>query len=156
MRLLLILLILVLPFVELYLLLLLAQTTSAALTFALVIVTGIVGAAIAGHQGWNVLARLQDELNRGELPAATLVDGAMILVAGALLILPGIVTDLVGLSLLIPPLRRVYRWGLRRWLRRHATIVSSGWESSARRSGESNTVDGRVISGGIESRADEP
>jgi UPF0716 protein FxsA len=74
-------------------------------TLALIVFTGIVGAYLARLQGLSVLTRAQEQMSRGELPAGSLVDGVMILVAGALLMTPGILTDAVGFSLLVPALR---------------------------------------------------
>ena len=74
-------------------------------TLALIVFTGIVGAYLARLQGLSVLTRAQEQVSRGELPAGSLVDGVMILVAGALLMTPGILTDAVGFSLLVPALR---------------------------------------------------
>ncbi len=74
-------------------------------TLALIVFTGIVGAYLARMQGLAVLTRAQEQMSRGELPAGSLVDGVMILVAGALLMTPGILTDAVGFSLLVPALR---------------------------------------------------
>jgi UPF0716 protein FxsA len=147
-------LLLLFPFVELYFLFMVAHWAGAGVTLAFVVVTGIVGAAIARRQGWGAMARLQDEMNRGQL-AATLVDAAMILVAGALLVLPGILTDLVGASLLIPPVRRLCGAGLRQWLRRHATVVSTGSTIEDRRLGDQNTIDAQVVSRGLERDPDD-
>ena len=74
-------------------------------TLALIVFTGIVGAYLARLQGLSVLTRAQEQMSRGELPAGSLVDGVMILVAGALLMTPGILTDVVGFSLLVPAFR---------------------------------------------------
>ena len=108
----------VIPVVELYLLISLGQVTSAATVVAIVLVTGVVGAALAKHQGLGVLHRIQMELNAGRLPAGELVDGLLILVGGAFLITPGVMTDAVGLCMLIPLTRAAFRQGVKRWLSR--------------------------------------
>lgn len=100
------------PLAELALLLWVADRTSWLFTLTLVIVTGVLGAALARNQGFRCVREIQQRTARGELPAAALVDGLMILVAGAVLITPGILTDLLGFSLLMPPVRRLFR----RWL----------------------------------------
>jgi len=97
------------PLVELVLLLQLADATSWQATLLLVIVTGIVGAALARYQGFQVVRRVQSQLSAGELPAAALWDGLLILIAGALLLTPGILTDVVGFALLVPFCRSLLR-----------------------------------------------
>ena len=100
------------PFVELALLLWLSDVTSWQFTVLLVIVTGVVGAWLARLQGWRTWIKIQQQLAAGEAPAGTLVDALLIFVAGALLLTPGILTDAVGFSLLIPPARAV----IKKWL----------------------------------------
>lgn len=78
-------------------------------TLALVISTGILGAGLARRQGLRTLAAINSELSAGHMPTGQLVEGLMILLAGAVLITPGFITDLMGLALLIPPIRRVFR-----------------------------------------------
>ncbi len=109
---LLILLFCVVPLVELWLLFVVAHQTSALFTLLLVIGTGVLGASLARWQGFQVLRRIEDELSAQRLPTSSVVDAAMILVAGLLLLTPGILTDLLGFSLLVPPMRALYR----RWL----------------------------------------
>jgi UPF0716 protein FxsA len=92
----------------LYVLVHLAGLISWDWTITVVIVTGIVGSMLARQQGWSAWRRLQDELSDGKVPIA-LVDTIMIFVAGAFLITPGVLTDIFGLSLLIPFCRTMYR-----------------------------------------------
>ena len=134
------------PLVELYLLLKLAEWTSGTFTFALVILTGVVGATLARRQGWSVVSRLQRELDAGEMPAQTLVDALMIFVAGALLITPGVLTDGLGFSLLVPACRRLYRRAMLRWLREHVTVVSSNRSATGSVFHDDRTIDAEVVS----------
>jgi UPF0716 protein FxsA len=67
----------------------------------------VVGAALARHQGLSTLARLQRDLAGGRLPAEPLVEGVLILVAGAVLLTPGVLTDAAGFLVLVPPFRRL-------------------------------------------------
>ncbi|MFQ5750554.1 MAG: FxsA family protein, partial [bacterium] len=76
----------IVPLIELALLIKLGQHIGLFNTIAVVIVTGIVGAALARYEGFGILHRIQNELARGQLPAESLLDGALIL-AGALLLL---------------------------------------------------------------------
>jgi UPF0716 protein FxsA len=103
-----------LPIVELALLLKVTEYLDLGGTLALVIVTGFVGVSLARWQGLNVLTKLRAELRQGRMPAPDLVDGFLILIAGALLVTPGLITDSVGFFLLIPPGRAA----LKRWVRR--------------------------------------
>jgi UPF0716 protein FxsA len=108
----LLLLFIVVPFVELALLLKLADMTSWQHTLLLVIVTGVIGTWLARSQGLRTYRKIQQSLAAGQMPTDSLIDAAMILVAGALLLTPGILTDLFGFSLLFPLTRHLYR----RWL----------------------------------------
>ncbi len=81
-------------------------------TVALVVTTGILGAGLARRQGLRTLAAINNELASGHVPTGQLIEGLMILLAGAVLITPGFLTDLMGLALLIPPVRRVFRAAL--------------------------------------------
>ena len=110
----LLLLFVVLPALELALLISLGRWIGTFETVGLIVVTGVVGASLARSQGLQVLARVQDELSAGRLPAESLVDGLIILVAAALLVTPGVLTDAFGLLCLVPGFRRL----LKRWLRR--------------------------------------
>jgi UPF0716 protein FxsA len=122
------LLFIVLPLVELALLLKLAEFTSPEFTFAVVLVTGGVGIFLARTQGLRVWWRIQEEMSAGRLPKEALLDGVLILVAGAVLLTPGVLTDALGLSLLFPPTRRIYR----RWLiRRFQSAASVQFHTSA-------------------------
>ena len=102
----------VIPLVELYLLIRLGTYLGVLDTLAVVIATGIVGGLLARSQGLAVLNRIRMELEEGRIPAESLFDGVMILVAGILLITPGLLTDGLGLCLLIPWTRQV----LKLWL----------------------------------------
>ncbi len=112
--LLLILLLTLVPLIELALLIQLYKVTDLATTLAVVILTGIVGAALARRQGLETWYRIRRQLSEGKPPTAELMDGLMIFIAGALLITPGMMTDATGFLLLMPPVRRL----LRGWLAR--------------------------------------
>lgn len=74
-------------------------------TLAVVVITAVLGAALWRAQGLATWARAQEALNRGELPMREVTDGAFLLVAGALLLTPGFVTDSIGFLLFVPPFR---------------------------------------------------
>jgi UPF0716 protein FxsA len=97
------------PAVELVLLFGLVQVTDNwLLALGLIVLTGMIGAALARQQGWEAWAKIKRSLAQGELPGNEIVGGFLILIAGALLITPGIMTDVVGFLLLIP--------GSRNWM----------------------------------------
>ena len=94
------------PLVEIYLLVQLGGLMGVWPTLALVFVTGFLGASLARREGRRALARYQEALAKGQLPEEGIVSGLLILVGGVLLIAPGVLTDLTGLALMIPPVRR--------------------------------------------------
>jgi len=104
------------PLLELALLVRIGQVVGLLPTVALVVLTGVLGAALARAEGLRTLLSVQRELAAGRLPGAALLDGLAILVGGALLLTPGLLTDVVGFALLIPPSRRWLRGRVRSWL----------------------------------------
>jgi UPF0716 protein FxsA len=85
-------------------------------TISLVILTGIAGAFLARSQGFELLTRIQSDLQAGRVPAEELFDGAMILAGGVVLLTPGFCTDLIGFMLLTPATRcHIKKW-LRQWV----------------------------------------
>lgn len=102
------------PVLELVLLIQLGRVVGVVPTVGLVLLTGAVGAWLARQEGLRVLFKFQNELASGRLPAQSVFDGICILVGGALLLTPGVLTDFVGFALLLPPSRR---W-LQKWIRR--------------------------------------
>jgi UPF0716 protein FxsA len=94
------------PIVELVLLIQIGQVVGLLPTLLLVLSTGIGGAVLARAEGLRVLFQFQRELVSGRLPGQSLLDGISVLVGGALLLTPGLLTDLAGFSLLFPPTRR--------------------------------------------------
>ncbi len=102
------------PLLELYLLIRLGTYMGAVDTIAIVIGTGLVGGLLAKSQGLAVLDRMRTELNQGRPPAESLFDGLLILIAGAMLITPGLLTDGLGLLILIPWSRLDIKYCLKR------------------------------------------
>ena len=88
----------VVPIVELLLLIELGRHIGLAPTLAIVLGTGVLGAALARWQGLATLRQVQTEMDAGRLPTGPLVDGLLILVAGAVLLTPGLLTDLAGVA----------------------------------------------------------
>jgi UPF0716 protein FxsA len=108
----LLLLFLIVPIVELYVIIQVGQAIGALPTLALLVGISIAGAWLVRREGIGVWQRAQGQLQRGEMPTTELIDGVLILVAGALMLTPGFVTDGVGLFLLLPPTRALMRTAL--------------------------------------------
>ena len=81
------------PLVELFLLIEIGRLIGTLSTLTIIVCTGILGAFLARHQGIGVLHQIRTEIANGRLPAAQLADGVIILLAGAVLITPGVLTD---------------------------------------------------------------
>jgi UPF0716 protein FxsA len=108
-------------------------------TIGLVLLSVIVGSLLMRFQGLGVLTRLRQELDAGRNPGRELAHGAIILLAGFLLIVPGFFTDIIGLLLFLPPVRDI-AWRFLRNRVQVATFTSFGG-GSARRSGGGPTID---------------
>lgn len=98
-----------LPLVELLLLGLIGDAIGFGWTALIVIVTGVVGARMVARQGRVVWREIVLRLQAGQIPSVELAHGAMLLVAGALLVTPGVITDAFGLVLLVPWFRELIR-----------------------------------------------
>lgn len=93
------------PLIELWLLLRIGAWIGAGPTFALVIVTGVAGATLARREGAHAWSAVQAELSAGRIPGRKLLEALLVLLAGVVLVTPGVVTDAVGLLLLVRPVR---------------------------------------------------
>jgi len=85
-------------------------------TFLLVVLTGVVGVSLVKRQGLAMLKKIQSEMAIGNVPTPQIIDGVMILIAGAFLITPGLITDTAGFLLLIPFIRKNIRFWIKRKL----------------------------------------
>ncbi|WP_400162074.1 FxsA family protein [Brevibacillus sp. TJ4] len=92
-------------------------------TVGLVILTGFLGAWLAKRQGLQVFRLVQLQLSRGQMPTESLIDGALVLVGGVLLLSPGFFSDTIGFLLLIPYTRMIVRHLLKLWLWR---LIATG------------------------------
>ena len=97
------------PLLELYLLIRVGELIGVWPTVALVVFTGALGAFLTRLEGLRVFRQVQAEFQEGRVPTAGLLDGLLIVVAGAVLLTPGLITDALGFFLLLPPGRRVVR-----------------------------------------------
>lgn len=113
----------VVPLLELGLLVAIGGRVGLVPTVALVVVTGILGATLARRQGLATLDRLRETIGEGRVPHQELVDGALILVAAAFLLTPGLITDSVGFALLVPPVRAALRRRVAAWVGRRFVVA---------------------------------
>ncbi len=98
--------VLIIPFAEIYLLLQVGGIIGALPTVLLVVFTAALGAWLLRQQGFATFQRFQESLAQGVIPAYEMIEGPIILVGGALLLTPGFITDVLGFACLIPLLRR--------------------------------------------------
>jgi UPF0716 protein FxsA len=118
----LVLVLIVAPLIELGAFIQVTQWIGLLNALAILLLVSLGGVLLVRHQGLGVIRRVRDQVRAGNLPAADLVDGLLILIAGVLLILPGFVSDFVGLLLLLPPTRAFVR---RRIQKRYSVRIAS-------------------------------
>jgi UPF0716 protein FxsA len=116
----------IVPVIELAILIEVGRWIGAGTTIVFLILSGIVGAALARHEGLRTLRHIQEDLGAGRLPTDRLIDGLLILAAGILLITPGLLTDAVGYLLLIPPIRRLVRNYLKKRFQAKLVVMHPG------------------------------
>jgi UPF0716 protein FxsA len=100
---------LVVPIVELAVIIQVGQAIGALETIVLLIAVSVVGSWLVKREGGGVLRRISVAVNAGRVPGRELADGALIILAGALLITPGFLSDFLGIALLLPPVRAAVR-----------------------------------------------
>ena len=98
--------VLIIPFAEIYLLLLVGGVIGAFPTIFLVVFTAALGAWLLRQQGFATFRQFQANLAQGVIPAYEMIEGPIILLGGLLLLIPGFITDVLGFACLIPPLRK--------------------------------------------------
>lgn len=144
-----------LPFLELALLIRAGQALGFWPTLGIVVGAGMLGALIWSRQGVSVARKTQQALAQGKPPVGPVLDGAFLLLAGALLIMPGFLTDVLALLLLVPPIRhKVSRWVVRRLAERAHMQVRSFevrmQEAPPQRAPGADSVQGPLIEGEFE------
>ncbi len=116
------------PLIEIWILIELGGIIGSWPTILLIALTGFVGVFLARSQGFAVLYKMQRDMEAGLVPADQFFDGACILVGGALLLTPGLLTDLLGFSLLLPFTRVIYKSAAQKYLnRRQADGTLHAW-----------------------------
>jgi UPF0716 protein FxsA len=104
----------VVPIAELYVIIQVGSAIGGWETIGLLVLDSVVGAWLVRREGFSILAKVQGSLANGELPTNSLIDGLLVLVAGALMLTPGFLTDGLGLVLLLPPSRTIVRTALKK------------------------------------------
>lgn len=117
------LLIILVPTLEIWVLILSGNTIGVPLTIILIILTGVLGAALAKKEGLNAIRTAQMQASQGQVPGGVLLDGLCILVGGVVLLTPGFITDLLGFCLLIPQTRGIFKAFFQRIFQK---IIKSG------------------------------
>jgi len=105
------------PVVELYILIEVGKKIGSLTTIGIIILTGILGTYLIKSQGFIILRKIQNDLNEGIMPGDSLIQGAIILLGGVLLLTPGFITDITGFIFLIPAGRKIVKKYLWKWLK---------------------------------------
>jgi len=108
----------VVPFVEIFLIITLGKIIGFWGTVAMMIGTGVLGAWLVKREGLRMMRKYSEAIARGRMPDEGVMSGVLVLIGGALLIAPGVITDVVGLLLLFPLTRKLAARPLERWARR--------------------------------------
>lgn len=149
---------LALPFLEIAGFVIVGRQVGVLYTLGLVVAASILGATLLRIQGFGVMARIRKDMDAGRDPSRELANGMMILLAGVLLLIPGFVTDIIGLLLFLPPVRTL-AW---RFLKSRVVISAGGFggftRPGARSRGKTIDLDEDEYSAGpdAEPRPDSP
>lgn len=140
----------VVPLVELYLLIAVGRILGPVPTIGLVLLTGALGAWFARLEGAKVLRRWQEAVARQQLPKDGVIDGLLIFIGGLMLITPGILTDIAGLSMVVPPTRRVIAGFVRAWFERQIAtgrvqMYAAGYNGAPRDPQDVIDIEGEVV-----------
>ncbi len=140
----------VVPLVELYLLIAVGRVLGPVATIGLVLLTGAVGAWFARLEGARVIRRWQEAMSRQQVPKDGVIDGFLIFIGGLMLITPGILTDIAGLSMVMPPTRRLIAGLVHSWFERQVAagrvqVYPPGYNGRPGRPQEVIDVEGEVV-----------
>ena len=126
-------------------------------TIGMVVLTAVLGTALLRHQGLQTVVRVQNSLERGEVPVGELFAGICLLAAGLLLLTPGFLTDSVGFALFVPGIRNILAGGILQALsRRGAFQMDGGFSTGPTRNDNrsTTTIDGDFTE--VEEKSDQP
>ena len=122
----LILLLTVVPAAELFVLFSVGARLGVPITAAIILITGILGARLARKEGFGLLAKVQTEIAQGETPTASLLEGALVVMGGLLLLTPGFLTDALGFSLMLPPTRQRFATWIAKQVGQRVQVRTTG------------------------------
>lgn len=134
-------LLLVIPFFELWLLIKVGSAIGALTTILLLILSGFFGMYLLRHQGLSSLAKFQHDMRAGQRPAKSLLNGGMVLLSGLLFIIPGFFTDILGLILLFPPTRYL----LVKAVLKNGVVSAAGFQYTQTSRTSGSDIEGEVI-----------
>ncbi|NLJ98279.1 MAG: FxsA family protein [Tissierellia bacterium] len=106
------------PIIDLYILIKASQAMGFGTTILFIILTGIAGLLLAISEGKLVIRSINMEISRGSIPGESILIGLCILIGGLLLAVPGIVTDIIGITMVIPGTRGIYKQYIKRLLQK--------------------------------------
>lgn len=109
-------LLLVIPLIELLIIIKTGKILGFWVTLSLLIILSLLGLILIKNQGFSTIRKIRYELSLGHVPTDSLLDGLFILASGLLLLVPGLLTDLIGLSIFFNPFRRYLRQRLKEYL----------------------------------------
>ena len=139
----------ILPLVEIYLFIQIGGFIGALATVTCVVLTALLGVSLLRAQGFQTMAKFQEQIAMGELPAETMLEGVALLIGGALLLTPGFLTDALGLLCLLPFTRRAIIRGL-------LSGLSVRSFAGSVRGSSSETRDNRIIEGEAKRKDHDP
>ena len=130
------------PLIEIYLFIQLGGLIGALPTVLLIIITALIGVSLLRAQGFNTMAKFQQEVATGQLPATTMLEGVALIFGGALLLTPGFLTDTIGFLCLIPFTRQT----IIAWAIKNMKVTSSGFSGAGpAQPRDPNVIEGEVI-----------
>ena len=139
------------PIVEMYLLIEVAKRIEALPTILLVMLTAVLGVSLIRQQGLSTLTKGIRRLNQAEIPAAEIIEGVLLAVAGAFLITPGFLTDFIGFMIIIPITRRITALMLLKRMAARADFQTNGSDLGGG-SNKARDASGSVIEGEYEKK----
>lgn len=126
------------PLIEIYLLIAIGSEIGALPTIGLILFTAGLGVTLLRIQGFLTLTKIRQSLDQGEIPAATMLEGLMLLIAGALLLTPGFFTDAIGFICLVPSIRSK----IANSLLKRVIVTQHNRKAASQGSGERITLEG--------------
>lgn len=128
----------IIPIIELYILIEIGNAIGALNTILIVLITGITGAFLAKLEGRQIIFKIQNDLNMGKMPTDELLGGLCVLIGGAFLIAPGILTDIAGFLLVIHFTRLIFVRAIKKKFRKFVKGGSIHFHSAGHREGSNN------------------